>query len=117
MVLFLIWLAVFLLAIGVLTNVLVATAINEDIQGRLAPMSDSKFRRTFVAWSIIMVLVGIGWVIWMSWPPSVQNVMTFLSSPILVLPWVLPAAVYGASIVPFWKESKRRKRTRGSTDP
>jgi hypothetical protein len=73
MVLFLIWLAVFLLAIGVLTNVLVATAIDEDIQGRLAPMSDGKFRRTFVAWSIIMVLVDIGWVIWMSWPKRAKR--------------------------------------------
>jgi|GEM_PF-6057085 len=113
MVLFVIWLAAFLLAIGVLTNVLTAVAIKEEIQGWLAPMSDRGFRRTFVTWSVIMVLLGIGWLILMSWPPSVENVIAFLANPFLVLPWVLPASLYVASLVPFWKESKRRKQTGG----
>ncbi len=118
MVLFLIWLALFLLAVMVLTNVLLAVAFNQAIQGWLAPMSQREFKRTVATWSVLAFVLVVAWVIGMSWPPTAGNVIDFLTSfasPIQMLPWILPAAVWSVPFVAFWKESKRRRQVPAQT--
>ncbi len=106
---FLIWLFLFLLAILVLTWVFFAVALNQAIQSRLEAMSQTRFRRVFVIWLIVAVLLVGGWIIGMSWPPTMENIGALLTSPIGMIPVVIVAAMLAASFVPFWKESKRRQ--------
>jgi len=126
----LVYLAIFFLAIGAMTNWLSGVLFAEDFRTWASRASDKQFTTVFVRYSIFAVLICIGWVGAISWPPPFDKLMDLGRAIGLLWQvgfsghyfWLFFFSIFGSAIGLFWpvifssfffwlflKESRRRK--------
>ncbi|HLJ83681.1 MAG TPA: hypothetical protein VKT51_05865 [Candidatus Eremiobacteraceae bacterium] len=106
----LVYLAIFLLAVGAMTYWLSGVLFAEDFRTWASRASDKQFTTALVRYSIFAVLLCIGWVGAISWPPPFDE-LTELGRAIAInwqvglsghYFWLLFFSTLGSAIGLFW---------------